>query len=118
MPSLKATLLLERDGVEVKRLVRRIETTDVQTFTSDRASAGFAALPIGEMAEVQALLVEAGNQQTNMTLRLDAQSDAGIVINAGGFVFMIGVDIDAGVTTNATLSVPGTMTVTGLAAGA
>lgn len=98
------TVLYEIDGQLVQGfpLIRRKSTDEVQGPQKfERADGGgFVALPSAEMAELQVLLVKANEQ---VTLRLDGQSDAGIVINAGGFVLLFDVDIDDGASTNATL---------------
>ena len=58
------------------------------------------------------------NQQ--LTFRLDGQSDAGIVLNAGGLIALFNVDIDAGAgSSNASVNnnSGSTATITGIAGG-
>lgn len=98
--SLKVTVLIEKDGVEIRRLVRRMTVTDALEAGYTKATGGgYVTLPTGELAEIQVLVVESVDQQT--TLRLDAQTDAGIVLNAGGFLIVVDGDIDASAATNA-----------------
>jgi len=103
MPTLEISIAARLDGVLLAGFpkIRRLACDEAQTFEYERATGGgYIALPTGELAEVQALILSADQQ---VTLRLDAQSDAGIVINAGGLVLLFDVDIDSGVATNATV---------------
>ncbi len=81
---------------------------EVQAFNyeepADNDSTTFSALPTAQIASIQALILRALEQP--ITLRLDGQSDAGIVINAGGIIVIIDATIDAGATTNATVNNP------------
>lgn len=116
--TLRATLVIERDGMEVRRLSRALVVDEVQAFQTEKASGGgFAALPTGELTTVQFLLLESVDQLT--TLRLDGQSDAGIPVNAGGLVLVVNSVIDAGASTNATIdnSSGSTANLRGLAGG-
>lgn len=61
---------------------------------------GYVALPTSVLDELQLLVVKA---DTAVTVRLDGQSDAGIVLHANGFLVVVNGDIDAGASTNATL---------------
>ena len=104
MPQVKITVLVEVD-VRVLGgfpLVRRLEVDESQQFAYEKANDGdavtFSAMPTDQLAEIQALILQADQA---VTLRLDNQSDAGIVVNAGGLVCLVDVDIDAGATTNA-----------------
>lgn len=102
MPSLKVTVLIEQDGQERLRLMRRLSVTDAVAFQYTKANGGgYVTLPIGELAAVSVLAVEAPEQA--VTLRLDGQSDAGISLNAGGFLLVVDGNLDAGASTNATL---------------
>jgi len=125
MPSVKVSLDVEVDGQRLSGypLVRRIETDESAPLDYEKAadndSTTFTTLPIdGALSEVQVLVLRIGEQP--ITLRLDAQTDAGLVINAGGFVCLFDVDIDAGATTNAKVNNPDATdlaTIRGLAAG-
>lgn len=98
--SLKVTIWIEKDGVLLHRLARRLTVTDaVEAQYTKATGGGYVTLPTAELAELQVLLIESLDQQT--TVRLDAQSDAGIVLNAGGFVLVVDGDIDAAAATNA-----------------
>ena len=103
MSTLEVTVSVKRDGLSVPGFpwIRRLEVDESQEFGVERATGGgYVALPTSEMGEVQVLALRSDKQ---VTLRLDGQSDAGIVINAGGLVLLMDVDIDAGASTNATL---------------
>jgi hypothetical protein len=104
MPTLKVTIDAELDGVRVAGfpLVRRLTVDEAQSFDVTRATGGgFVALPTGELGELQVLVLQVDQA---VTLRLDAQADAGIVINPGGVIALVDVDVDDGAATNATLS--------------
>ncbi len=104
MATIEVEVIIKRDGrpLEYLRTVRRIELDEIQEFKYEKATGGgFVTLPTGELDEIQALVFQAVDQVA--TLRLDGQSDAGIVLNAGGMVVIIDCDIDAGAATNATV---------------
>lgn len=103
--NLRATLILERNGVEVRRLSRLVVVDEAQTFDIEKAAGGgFATLPITEVGVVQVLLVESIDRQ--VTLRLAGQSDAGLTLNAGGFVCVVGATLASSASTNATVDNP------------
>ena len=110
MPSIKVVVDVEVDGVKVQGfpLTRRISTDEVQHFdyeeAADNDTTTFSALPTAQIASVQALVLRALEQP--ITLRLDAQTDAGIIINAGGLIVIVDATIDAGAATNATVNNP------------
>jgi len=90
---------------------------ELQQFSYEKATGGgYETLPTTQIATVQALVVTA-DQAT--TIRLDGQSDAGIVLNAGGLLLALDITADASASTNATLdnSSGSTAVVTGLGAG-
>lgn len=97
MPALKVTLTVEKDGIKVLEKIRRLAVDEAQTFQHEQAghadATTFTAVPADQLAEIQVLVVESDSQ---VTLRLDGQTDAGIVINAGGLILLFDVDIDAG----------------------
>jgi hypothetical protein len=101
---LKVSIAVERDGQPVPGLsvIRRLIVDEVQQFPGiERASGGgFVALPTGELDSIQVLVVKTDQ---DVTLRVDGQSDAGVVINAGGLIALVDVTIDAGAATNALL---------------
>jgi len=122
MPAIKVTVTVEVDGQVVDGFpyVRRLVVDQIQTFNpySKVVDAGtFASLPVEKMATLQALVVRPDRQ---VTVRLDGQSDAGLVLNAEGILLILDADADASATTNATISnVSGaTATVRGLGGGA
>lgn len=99
MSSLELSVMLRRDGIPSPGfpVTRRIEVDEIQSFKYEKAADNdavtFAAVPADQVATIQALLVRASK---TVTLRLDGQTDAGIVINAGGMVLLLDVTIDAG----------------------
>lgn len=107
MPTLKATLTLEQNGVKLQGfpVVHRLEVDESQSPIYEQADDGdsgtFDAVPTGQLGEVQVFYATADQQ---VTFRFDGQSDAGIVLNAGGFLMLFNVDMDAGATTNATIN--------------
>ena len=122
MSTLTATITLKRDGVELPGfpVTRTISYDEVQTFACDEANDGdtttFSALPTSQIASIKGLYVTA-NQA--VTLRLDAQSDAGVALDSGGVLLVLNGTSDAGASTNATLNnnSGSTALVTGVAVG-
>jgi len=110
MPSVKVVVDVEIDGVKVPGfpLTRRITVDEVQHFDyeegADNDTTTYSALPTAQVASIQALILRPTEQP--ITLRLDAQTDAGIIINAGGLIVIVDATIDAGATTNATVNNP------------
>lgn len=107
MPTFKLTLHLEKDGVLLPEfpVVRRLEVDESQSARYEQAddadSGTFDAMPTAQMSEVQMAYIT-GDQQT--TIRVDGQSDAGIVLNSGGLLLIFNADIDAGASTNLTIN--------------
>lgn len=104
MPTVKVTVLIEKDGVALDPITRRVEVDESQTFDYEKAGtsdATYAAVPTGELGTVQLLLVRTDHA---VTLRLDGQSNAGIELGAGGLLLLVGATIDAGATTNVTVN--------------
>ena len=96
MATLKATLTLELNGVVLPNFpkVKRLTVAENQSFSHEEATGGgYVALPASELDEIQAMFLETDQQ---VTIRLDGQTDAGIVLNAGGMLLLFDVDIDAG----------------------
>jgi hypothetical protein len=102
--TIKISIDCEIDGVRVPGypLSRRISVDETQQFSVVRATAGgYVATPTSDLASLKALIL---NSDQAVTLRLDGQSDAGIELNAGGIIAIIDATIDAGASTNATVS--------------
>lgn len=99
MSAFEFTVSIKKDGVHVagSPLTRRLELTEDESFNHAKADDGdgttFSAFTSSQIAEIRAMLFR-GDGQT--TLRLDGQTDAGIVIQKDGFMLLVGVDIDAG----------------------
>jgi len=104
MPTYELTVRLKRDGESVNGypIHRRLEVDEAVTFDHEEATGGgYVTLPTGELDEINFLALRVDQQ---VTIRLDGQTDAGIVLNAGGALFIIDADIDAGASANATIS--------------
>ena len=116
---LDVTVIIKRNGRDVTGFPfqwRKV-VDELQQFSYEKASGGgYETLPTTQIAAVQALVLTA-DQAT--TIRLDGQSDAGIVLNAGGLLLALDITADASASTNATLdnSSGSTAVVTGLGAG-
>lgn len=99
MPALTVTLSLEYDGVVLPNspITRRLEVPELSAIVQEQADHGdattFAAVQAGHLDEIRALILTTDQE---ITLRLDGQSDAGIVLRAGGLLALLDVDIDAG----------------------
>lgn len=109
MPSYRLRIELEKNGhmVDGFPLVRRLDTDEAQPFdyqeAADNDTTTFSAVPTGQLATVQLLVVRA---DLPTTYRLDGQSDAGIVLGADGILLIFGATIDAGAATNVTVNNP------------
>jgi hypothetical protein len=109
MASLKVSVQVELDGVPATwlgpngRLVRRYEVDESQAFSYEKVddNGTHATVPCAEIVSVQHLLVVPA---AAMTFRLDGQSDAGITVGANGLLLVLGATIDAGASTNVTVS--------------
>ena len=104
MPSVKITIDVEIDGHRAPGfpLSRRVEVTEVQEFDVTRATGGgYVATPTTEIAAMKALILHTDEA---VTVRLNAQSDTGIDLNAGGILAIIDTALDSGASTNATVS--------------
>lgn len=116
---LDVTVIIKRNGRDVTGFPyqKRMVVDEIQQFSYEKAtSGGYETLPTTQIAAVQALVLTADQ---SISLRLDGQSDAGITLNAGGLLLVLDSNLDAGVSTNATLdnSSGSTAVVTGLGAG-
>ena len=99
MSSLELSVMVKRDGIASPGfpVTRRIEIDEIQSFKYDKAadndSTTFSAVPADQIASIQALCIRTSKA---ITLRLDGQTDAGIVLNAGGMIVILDATIDAG----------------------
>lgn len=103
MPTVKATLILEVNGQPIlgSPIIRRLEVDETSLFMhEDAPGAGFSALPTSELSVLNMLFLGADR---TVTLRVDGQSDKGIILNAGGFALLFDVNVSSGPTTNATV---------------
>lgn len=116
---LDVTVTVKLNGRDVKGFPyqKRLVVDEVQQFAYEKATGGgYETLPITQIATLQALVL-APDQA--LTVRVDGQSDAGLVLNAGGLLLLLDSTTDAGASTNATIdnSSGSTAVITGLGAG-
>jgi len=116
---LDVTVIIKRNGRDVTGFPyqKRMVVDELQQFSYEKATGGgYETLPTTQIATLQALALVADQA---LTVRLDGQSDAGIVLSAGGLLLLLDITADASSTTNATLdnSSGSTAVVTGLGAG-
>ena len=101
------TIQLKRNGVSVANfpLTRRFSADEAQSFLYEQANQGagtFAAIPLEQLGTINGLVVTPDQQ---VTIRLDGQTDAGIVLNQGGVLLILDATIDAGAgSSNASLN--------------
>lgn len=122
MPNVTVRLEVEVDGQPVPGfpVIKRLLLDESAAFEFGKPDDGgwtFSALPADLLDVISVLMLRTDRQ---ITLRLDGQSDAGIVLNAGGVLALVDVTIDAGAgVLNAKLNNQSgaTAVVSGLAAG-
>lgn len=105
MPVIEVIVSIKQDGVEIfsTPLHRRVTVAEASgPFISTMlASASYVALPPSVLGEVDMLLIQPIETQT--TVRLDAQTDKGIIIQPGGILLLLDGYIVAGTSTNVKL---------------
>ena len=116
---LDVTVIIKRNGRDVAGFPyqKRMVVDELQSFAYEKATGGgYETLPTTQIATLQALVLTVDQAAT---IRLDGQSDSGIVLNAGGLLLALDITADASSTTNATIdnSSGSTAVVTGLGAG-
>lgn len=117
---LEVTVSVKLNGYEIAGFPyrKRLLVDEAQQFSYEKATGGgYETLPTTQIASLAALILSSPDQA--LTVRLDGQSDAGIVLNAGGLVLVVDGTLDAGASTNATIdnSSGSTALVQGLGAG-
>ena len=104
MPVIEIVVSIKQDGMEVfgTPIYRRVNVDDTSgAFTTGMdASASYVALPAATMAEVDILLLQPDIQTT---VRLDAQTDKGIILQPEGLLLILDGYIVAGASTNVKL---------------
>ena len=102
MATIKVKITVEVDGHKMTGfdpLVRTIETDELSVIRNDQATgAGYTALS-DQIADIKVLAVKASQP---VTIRLNAQSDAGIDLNAGGALVIVDAALDSAAATNVT----------------
>ncbi len=99
MPTVKLVIQLEIDNKPVAGfpLVRRLSVDEIQNYNYEEPNDGdmttFSLIPADQLATIQALLIRSDKQ---VNIRLDGQTDAGILLSADGILLIIGATIDAG----------------------
>ena len=116
---LDVTVIIKRNGRDITGFPyqKRMVVDELQQFSYEKTTGGgYETLPTTQIATLQALAFVADQA---VTLRLDGQSDAGIVLSAGGLLLVLDATLDASSTTNATLdnSSGSPANITGLGAG-
>ena len=121
MAELKVTVQVEQDGVVLPGfpIVERVVVEQVVPWTPLRhdpsPSEAFVALPTTTIVTLQALIVRPNRL---LVVRYDGQTDAGIEIEPGGLLLVLGGRADAGPVANVKASATETTLIHGLAAGA
>jgi hypothetical protein len=76
---------------------REIDVDESQVFSYEEAddgdSATFSVIPMGQLDTIEWMLIKPDQA---VTIRVDGQSDAGIVLSAGGLLAIVDGTIDAG----------------------
>ena len=97
--TLEITVSVKRDGVDVPGwpVTRRVTSDEIQSFEYEEANDGdtttFSDIPVGQLDSIQTLLLRT-DQQVN--IRTDGQTDAGILLNAGGILVIMDHTNDSG----------------------
>lgn len=101
MPALRVTLLVERDGIEVFNLVRRLSVDEIASFEYEEANDGntttFSAPPTADLDTLTFVLLRTDRA---VTLRLndgtaDATTRPTIPLSAGGVLLLMDTSIGA-----------------------
>lgn len=120
MPEIKVSVTITVDGRPLPGFdpyIRRVVVDEVAVETYELADgSGHVSIPSAQVAEHT---VQAFTTTKQVTARIDGQSDAGLVVNAGGLYLAVDIDADAGAATNLTIANASgaTATVKGIAAG-
>src|SRR5437870_8642523 len=94
MQTVKVTLNVEIDSQQVEGypIVKQLTADELQGFTYEKADGGgYVAVPVGELSTVQFLLLRPSQA---VTIRLNGQSDAGIMLSANSVLLIAGATID------------------------
>lgn len=104
MPTLEATLLLKQDGVDVPGfpVTRRLFVVTTESDNDGTLPPDAAFHPFGGLAPTQNVSFIQTLDQA-VTVRLNGQSDAGIVLNAGGLLLVFGGTLNFGTAGNLTV---------------
>jgi len=123
MATIRVKLSVEVDGAAAPGfpIDQSISVDEYQSMSyeeaADNDTTTFSAVPEGQLANLQFLALTGS---LPFTLRLDAQTDAGIILGTSGVILIIGGTIDAGAATNLTINNPHAATaalISGVAGG-
>lgn len=102
MPTLEAVVILKQDGQILPGypISRKVTVDETQQFAVESATGGgYVTLPITSLDQVNALVLQPTQQ---VTVRFSAQSDQGLILNAGALLVIIDSAIAAAAATNVT----------------
>lgn len=102
--NLEINITIKRDGKLLAGypLYRRVQVDEIQAFSTEQVSGGgYIALPTSLLDTLQALVLSPSRQ---VSVRFNNQSDAGVLVNAGGLLILLDATVASGAATNATIS--------------
>ena len=104
MATIEVSVTVKLDGQPISGspFVRRLTADETQAFAVEQATGGgYVTLPLTSLDQLNFLLLQ---PDQSITVRLSAQSDQGIVLQAGGVLLICDAAIAAAPTTNATVT--------------
>ena len=119
MSSLELSVMVRCDGQPFSGfpVTRRIEVDEMQSFKYEKAADNdtitFAPVAADQIATIQTLVLHTSKA---LTVRFNGQTDAGILLNAGGMIIIFDATINAGAEVNNPAASAMTL-IEGLAAG-
>lgn len=121
MPVLEVTVNAKLDGIPLSGFpaIRRAEVAEAQVIDVQKTGGDVSYVSIPSLDAIPAINVLVLRSDGPLGVRLNAQSDSGIVLNRGGMIVLFDVVIDAGAGTNVKVSNTNAPPVTlrGVAAG-
>ncbi len=107
MQTVKVTLNVEIDSVQVEGypIIKQLTIDELQSFNYEKVTGGgYVAVPVSELSTVQFLLLRPSQ---SVTIRLNGQGDAGIVLAANSVLLIAGATIDTATLVSSTAIVKG-----------